>query len=64
MFGFGNEKEEMGYLKYELEIQGHKVWKKRTLTQMCREILQAFNGRLYLTWHIKVSMSKCSQAII
>lgn len=36
MFGFGNEKEEMGYLKYELEIQSHKVWKKRTLTQMCR----------------------------
>lgn len=37
MFGFGNEKEEMCYLlKYELEIQGCKVWKKRPLTQMCR----------------------------
>lgn len=36
MFGFGNEKEEMCYLKYELEIQGRKVWKKRPLTQTCR----------------------------
>lgn len=26
----------MGYLKYELEIQGHKAWKKRPITQMCR----------------------------
>lgn len=30
------EQEEMDCCKYELEIQGHKFWKKETLIQMHR----------------------------